>query len=136
MGIKDFIQNLSSRNREKKEQFREMELQVRMQKKLEDMQKSSNERELERFQKEEREESIKQALEIYRKKRDEDIKFGHNPLNTPNITAHADWEVMKERNLFSGNGNMFSSQKNIFTKENQVPAWRRKWAGVVLEQRD
>ena len=125
MGIKDFIQKLGERNRARKEQFKEMDDQFRMQKKLEDMQKSSNERELLRFQKEEREESIKQALEQYRKNRQEDINFNHNALDAPNITNHVDWDVMKERNLFSGNTNMFSNQKNIFAPENQVPAWRK-----------
>ena len=97
----------------KKEMFREAEQQMLIQKTLEERQKSANERELERFQKEEREEQIKEALDFYRKKRDRDIRFGHNPLDVKNITNSTEWEVMKEKNMFAKRGNMFSNQENI-----------------------
>ena len=125
MGFKELLQSLRGNN-ERKEQFRDMQEQDRMVNKIEAMKKSSNERELELFQKEEREEQIKEALEYYRKKRQHEINFGHNPLNAKNITNHTNWEVMREPNLFRHKGNMFSGQKNIFAPENQVPAWRRR----------
>ena len=113
MGFKDIIKNLGEGQRNRKEMIRQLDEQVRIQKLVEDRQKSSNERELERFEHEDREERIKEALIMMRKKRDQDIKFNHNPLDVQNITNHTDWEVLKERNQFSGRGNMFTNQQNI-----------------------
>ena len=113
MGIKDIIRNLGERQREKKELINNMSDQVRFQKIVEERQLSSNERELNRFHEENREEMIKHQLEIERKRRDEDIKFAHNPLNTPNITNHTEWEVLREKNQFSDNNNIFVGQKSV-----------------------
>jgi hypothetical protein len=112
MGIKEFIQNLGERSRERKELMKQADDQIRVQKVLEDRQKSANERELERYVKEEREVEIKQALEYYRKKKDNDVKFGHNPINTPNIMK-AQWEVMKEKNQFSNSPNVCVGHKSV-----------------------
>lgn len=113
MGFKDILKSVGNKQRAKKELIRKAEEELRIQKLVEDRQKSANERELERFQKEEREEEIKKALEIARKKRDEDIKFGHNPLDIPNITRESDFSILKQRNLFKGKGNMFTGQRMI-----------------------
>ena len=69
-----------------------MEEQMRAEEILTERKKSANERELERFFKENREENIKIQLEEMRKMRDDDIKFNHNPLDTPNITK-SKWEL-------------------------------------------
>lgn len=113
MGFVDALKKLGSRVKERREMARQADEQFRIHKMVEDRQKSSNERELERFQNEEREEQIHEALDYYRKKKDMDIKFNHNPLNVQNITNHTDWEVLKERNQFAGNGCMFSNQEFI-----------------------
>lgn len=113
MGFTDLIRALGEKQRQRKELARQMEEQVRIKQMIEDKQKSANERELERFMKEEREEHIKEELAFYRKKRKDEIAFGHNPLNIKNITNHTDWEVLKERNLFAGKGNMFSNEATV-----------------------
>jgi hypothetical protein len=113
MGFKEIISKIGEKQRERKALLRQVDDEFRVQKMVEDRQKSANERELERFMKEEREDMIKQHLEIMRKKRDKEIKFGHNPLDTPNITNHVDWEVLKERNMFMNNGNIFMNQEFI-----------------------
>jgi len=113
MGFKDIIQRMGSKGRENREQLSQMVDQMRLQKLAEERQLSSNERELNRFMQEDREEEIKKALEMMRKKRERDINFGHNPLDTPNITNSTEWEVLKERNQFSNKSNMFANQKNI-----------------------
>jgi predicted DsbA family dithiol-disulfide isomerase len=118
MGFKEIIQSFGERNKQKKEMFKQAEAQLRIQKLLEDRQKSSNERELEKFMKEEREEQIKSELEEYRKERDMDIKFNHNPLNTPNITNHVDWEVLKEKNMFAGHKGNIANQPTTVTRNN------------------
>lgn len=112
MVFKELLEKLTGRRKERSEKFKEMEEDYRLQKMLEERQKSSNERELERFQNEEREEVIKEHLDFYRKRRDEDIKFGHNPLDAKNIMK-SEWEVLKEKNQFAHKGNMFVGKKNI-----------------------
>ena len=114
MGFKEALHNLGERIRQKKSMQKEMENQVRIQKSIEAKQKSANERELEGYMDEEREEQIKESLEYHRKKREKDIALGHNPLDVKNITDHTEWNVMKEKNQFANNKNMFSNQKNIF----------------------
>lgn len=126
MGIKEFISALGERSRERKELMKQADDQIRIQKILEDRQKSANERELERFVKEEREQEIKEALEYYRKKKDIDVKFGHNPINTKNIMK-AEWEVMKERNQFSkvpnvcvGHQSILKNNKNLLKNNKRL----------------
>ncbi|MFW6225648.1 MAG: hypothetical protein ACOC3V_01650 [bacterium] len=119
MGIKEVLKGFKEGQQRRKDMIKQLDEQMRIQKLVEDRQKSANERELERYFKENREKTIKQQLEIARKKRDEDIKFGHNPINTPNIMK-AKWEVMKEKNMFSGKGNMFSNQDFIHKSNNKL----------------
>ena len=35
------------------------------------------------------------------------------PIDTKNVTGKTQWEVLKEKNLFSNNKNMFEGQKSI-----------------------
>lgn len=118
MGIKEFIQNLGEKRREKKELFRRMEEQMHMQQMLEDRQKSANERELIRFEKEAREQEIKEALEDWRNRRREDISLHHNPLNTKNIMK-AEWSVLKERNQFAGHKENICNQPTTVMRNNK-----------------
>ena len=113
MSISDVFNRISERRNEKKRLMREAEDQLRTEKIISDKSKSANERELERFMKEEREEMIKERLEYYRKARQRDINFNHNPLDIPNITNHVEWQVLKEKNIFANNKNMFANQPNI-----------------------
>lgn len=96
------------------------EEQLRIQKLLTERQKSSNERELEKFANEEREEMIKESLDYQRQKREHDIRFNHNPLDVENITNKNQWEVLKERNQFSGNKCMFSNQQNVLKNDGNL----------------
>lgn len=113
MGFRELVKKIGEKQRERKEMFRIAEEKLRIQQKLENRMKSANERELERFMKEEREEQIKDQLDIMKKKRREDITFNHNSLNIKNITNHVDWEVLKEKNQFAGNKNIFSNSEFI-----------------------
>jgi hypothetical protein len=112
--IKEFIKNLGKNKRERKEKFKELDEDIRMQKLIEERQKSANERELNRYINEDREKKIKQQLEFVRKKRNNEINYGYNSLDTPNITNHSDFNILKQKNLFSHNGNMFANQKRIY----------------------
>lgn len=113
MGIREVIERARDKSKEKKEILKRMLDQDQMETIVEQRKKSSNERELEGYMKEEYEKKIKTHLDHARKARDNDIRFGHNPLNVKNITAGTDWEVMKEKNMFKGRTNMFQGQENI-----------------------
>lgn len=113
MGFKEIIQKLGEGQRHRKAIIKDMDEQLRFSNLVQDRQLSANERELNRFHKEDREEQIKSALEIARKKRDHDIKFNHNPIDVKNITNDSDFEILKQRNQFSGRSNMFENQHNI-----------------------
>jgi len=112
MGFKDFIQALGEKKRQKKELARQIEDRVRIEEMIEQKRMSSNERELNRFVQEDREEEIKEALEVMRKTRRDDIAFGHNPLNTKNIMK-SEWEILKEPNQFNKRSNMFSQEATV-----------------------
>jgi len=105
MGFKDILEKIGEKSRQKREMLNQMSEQLRLQRLAEERQMSSNERELRKFQREDREELIKEQLNKMRKRRQRDIQFGHNPLSIPNITNHVDWEVLRNKNLFS-NGKM------------------------------
>ena len=99
--------------RAKKVLFKKAQEQLGIQKMLDDRQKSANERELERFQNEDREEQIKIDLEEARKVRQRDIHFNHNPLDVQNITKTGDFEVLKQRNIFAGRSTMFDNSGSM-----------------------
>ena len=97
-----------------KDKVNELVKEMRVQKLAEERFKSSNERMLEKDLEELRQKDIKSQLEIVEKRRNSEIDYGHNPLNVPNIMNKKGWEVMKEKNLFSGNKNMFVNQKRVY----------------------
>ena len=113
MGLKEAIQNMGSKGRERRELLNRMAEQMRLQQLAEDRQKSSNERELDRFMNEAREEQIKEQLEFQRIQRREDINFNHNPIDAKNITSGTEWEVLKEKNQFANKSNMFAKQESV-----------------------
>ena len=108
MTIKDMIDSIREKSREKKEVLRQMEIEDRARHLLEEKKMSANERELNRFMKENREEQIKTRLEEMRRARKDDIELNHNPLDTPNVTKTGR-ELLKDKNLFAGKGNIFSA---------------------------
>jgi len=99
MGLKELFGKFSAGNVEKKRKFKELEEDFIMQKKLEERQKSANERELERFISEDREEKIKERLNQFRKKRTHDSWTGSKIL-------HEDFRILD-------NGNPILKQKNV-----------------------
>ncbi len=126
MSFKDIMERIRERRTEKKELIKRMDEQMRAEEILNERKKSANERELERFLKEKREESIKEQLDQMRKLKQKDIQFQHNPLNVGNITNHVDWEILRERNMFKGKGNIFSNNEFIH-KNNPKLLQSSKW---------
>ena len=113
MTFKEIIQSLGSKSKERKALLKQMKEQDYLEQRVQEMKKSSNQRELESYEKEDYEKMIKEKLEFARKKRQQDITYNHNPLNVKNITNHTDWQVLKEKNMFNNKGNMFTNQEFI-----------------------
>jgi len=102
------LQNLVKKWKEKKEEKSDYERQQRMMEGFEMRKLSSNERELMKFQKEEREKDVKSALEKFREKERERVWRGKegNPINAPNITV-------TDKDLFKGNKNLFLRKSEL-----------------------
>ncbi len=113
MGFKDILKKAGQKARDRKEMLKAADDEMRVGEILHERRKSANLRELERYEKEDFESDVKERLDYMRKKRDNDIRFNHNPLDVPNITNNVEWEVLKERNMFKGNKNMFEGQGSI-----------------------
>ena len=113
MGFKDVINRMNEKRNARKELLDRMSDQVRLEKIVSERQLSSNERELLRYLNEDREANIKDRLEFARKKRSDDISFGHNPLDAENIITKPHWEVLKEKSQFSGKGTIFEGSESI-----------------------
>lgn len=119
MGFKEVISKIGERQREKKELINNMSDQLRFQKLVEDRMKSSNERELERYQNEDREASIKEHLEYARKKRSDEISYGHNPVDAENIMK-AKWSVLKNKNQFKNVPNVCVGHKSVLKNDRKL----------------
>lgn len=114
MGVKELLERLRGKNNEDSDYIKELNKRMRAEEILVERRKSANQRELERYEKEDFESSVKRRLEMKRKQRQHDINFEHNPLSTKNVVSHTDWEILKEKALFNSQGNMFTNEKNIF----------------------
>jgi len=130
MGFKNIIQRAKEKKEGRKEAFRNLQEQDKIQNLLEERKKSANLRELERYYKEDQEAEIKKQLDMIRKKRDQEIKFGHNPLNTPNITKESDFSVLKQKNLFKKQKNMFMNQPFIHKSDGRLLKNNRRLYGI------
>ena len=112
--ITEFIKNIGEKNKEKRRIINQMTEELRMQKIAEDRMKPNSQRLIERYENEKAEKYRKVYLEQLEKDRDDEFKFGHNPLKAKMIVGKTQWEVLKERNMFKGNQGNILKQKNIF----------------------
>ena len=97
MGIRSIIEKAIA----KKEKYKAMEEDYRLQKMLEDRQKSANERELESYAKEQREKQIKQQLDSIRHQKKREA-WTNNTMMRP------------QKNIFLGHKNILHSDNNAF----------------------
>lgn len=80
------------------EEFAEMQNQDRLQTKLQERKKNSNERELERFVEEERQEQIKKDLDGFRKLRQK--QFFETTIFKQDDILKNDNPILKQKNIF------------------------------------
>ena len=107
MTIIDIVRKFAGKNNESSEKFKQMQEDYRLQKILEERQKSSNQRELERFYKEQQEKKIKDELDIIRKRRNKENWRGKSILTKGASILKDERPILKEKNIFKNNKSMF-----------------------------
>ena len=114
MGIKDFISATLEKNREKKEQFKEMQAEERNREKLESKKKSPMERELEKYQKIEHDKKIEREVLRFREKKKYESEMKNAPINQKSIFKEKS-NLFNAPNTFIQKGFMPKPTKPIFT---------------------
>lgn len=118
------LQRLLRKGGEEKREFKERLKQVQQEDKIaelvEERKKSSNRRELERYMKEQEEEKIKQMLNKINKKRNQETwKSKNGILDKGTSILKDDKPILKEKNIFMNNPNMFKTNK-----QNSMGFWK------------
>lgn len=126
MGVKEILQKITGKGSANREMVNSMANQLRLERMAQERQLSPNERELIRLRNEDREEMIKGQLDFARRKRQDDIDHGHNPLDVKNITAHTEWEILKEKNIFAKKGNMLDRADSVMKNNPNLLKTNRK----------
>lgn len=113
------IQKLLRKSGEDKQEFKkrlkEAEMEYKVQKKLEDKLKSSNERELEAHMKKLREDDIKTKLDRIHKQQNKEMWKGkHQILDKGKSILTDDRPLLKEKNIFKSKSNL--NNKGMFFK--------------------
>ena len=116
--IGNLLKKTSEDKIEFKKRFKDAEMEMKIQKRLEERQKSSNERELEAYIKKQREEKIKQKLDvIHDKQNKESWKGSYNVLKQEKSILKDDRPILKEKNIFLDNkANNPLNQKRMYFK--------------------
>lgn len=101
MGILDIFK----KNTEKSARFKEMQLQDKLEKMLNERNKTSNERELERFYEEERQKQISQNLKEFREHRQKESQ---------------ETTILGGKNMFKGKGNIMSGKITVMKNNHKL----------------
>jgi len=103
MSLMDAIRRMGERKKITKEKFKEAQENMKIEKMLNERAKSSNERELEKYMKDQRELQIKCELDKIHKKQNQDNWKGNNPLKSQTSILKNDRPILKEKNIFLDN---------------------------------
>ena len=108
--IKNLLSGMSKDKKEFKDKFKQAEQDFRIQKMIEERQKSSNERELDNYIKQQREDKIKAELGKIHKKQNKELWNSPNKiLNNGTSVLRTDRPILKEKNIFKNTDNLFDS---------------------------
>jgi hypothetical protein len=99
MGIMNMIRRLGENKKELKQRMTEAQQERKIQKILDEREKSSNERELERHMRDAREAQIKRQLEAIRNKKNHENWKGNNFKGKATMLKD-DRPMLKEKNIF------------------------------------
>jgi hypothetical protein len=101
MAIMDMIRKFSGNKSETRSKFKEAQENLKIQQMIEERQKSSNRRELERYYKDKEEAQIKTELDKIRKKQQRDTWSGEGGILREKTTIlKEDRPILKEKNIF------------------------------------
>lgn len=100
MGIKDIIHKLLA----KKDKYGEIAEEQRFMERLSEKKLSANERELMRYQKEDHDVAVKNALERYRKRDKKKLFHSKTALDAENIFVKKSPAILKAENIFVKEG--------------------------------
>lgn len=117
MTIMDLIRKMSGRKAVTKAKYKEAEEDLRIHQLLEERQKSSNRRELERYYKEAEEEKIKIELDKIRHGKTSESWSGKNSLMNQKMTIlKNDKPILMEKNIFLDNQTKVPMGGDMFFK--------------------
>jgi len=107
MGLRD----LYNKYVRKSDYEKEMSDQIRIEKRVNEKQLGADERELNRFLEEARQKEIKKQLAAFRQQKQDEVWHGNTALDAPNVIA-------SQKNLFTGQKNMFGIKSNNLKQQN------------------
>lgn len=111
--LKNLIKGIGQDKKVIKEKLKDAEQDRKVQKILDEREKSSNHRELERFMHEKEEERITNTLKKIRKQKDREVWHGkHQILKSDCNILDNDRPLLKEKNVFKNNKRIFSRKLN------------------------
>lgn len=117
MGLMDLIRKMSGKKQVTKQKYKEAEEDLRIHQLLEERQKSSNRRELERYMKEAEEEKIKETLDKIRHQKTSDDWGGKSSLMNQKMTIlKNDKPILMEKNIFLDNQTKVPMGGDMFFK--------------------
>jgi len=119
MGIMDLVRRIGNNKKEVKMKYKEAETDMKVQNLLEERQKSSNRRELERYLKEQEEARIKVELDKIHKQNNKELWKSKNMiLKKEKSILKDDRPILKEKNIFMDNkiNNPFLKKQGMFFK--------------------
>ena len=113
--LKDFVQGMSENKKVAKAKLKDAEQDMRIQKILEERNKSANERDLEKRLEKKRQEKIKIALDKLRKEDTKELwKSSNSMIKGQKSILKNDRPILKEKNIFKDNKNIFTNQGGMF----------------------
>jgi len=103
MSVMDIVRKMGERKRATKEKFKEAQENMKIEKMLEERQKSSNQRELEKYMKDQREIQVKSELDKIHNKQNHENWKGDSILKSQTNILKNDRPILKEKNVFLDN---------------------------------
>jgi hypothetical protein len=101
MGVIDMVRKFSEKKSVDKKRFKEVETERKIERILNDREKSANERELLKIMKQKREDNIKNELDKIHKQQNSDMwKSKHGVLDKGISITRNDRPILKEKNIF------------------------------------
>ncbi len=123
--IKDLLKGMSEDKKEVKLKFKEAQQNEKVQHMLEERKKSANQRELEKYVKDQKEKEIKKVLDKIHKKQNADAWKGKSILKNQKNILHEDKKVFSNDKSILKQKNIFLDHKsnNPITRKETFKGW-------------